>query len=145
VTKDFKFITVSILLSLCVIYFFYNQNNSSKTPPQSTYTQTNKSDQELFDAINLLKKEVFSLREEIKNIEAELRSLTPKNFLDDQTLIEISAAENNFNPYDSDETIKPFHRTATDAENKTYNESQKQAFELLQNTDIFESIPDVNE
>lgn len=144
-TKNFKFITVSILLALFVIYFFYNQNNSSKTPPQSTYMQTNKSNEELFDTINLLKKEVLSLRGEIKNIESELRSITLKNYSDDQILIEISAAENNFNAYDSNETVKPFHITATGAQNKTYNESQEQAFELLQNTDIFESIPDVDE
>tara|TARA_Y200000002_G_scaffold288191_1_gene242319 strand:- start:414 stop:740 length:327 start_codon:yes stop_codon:yes gene_type:complete len=107
--------------------------------------QTNKSDQELFDAINLLKKELFSLREEIKNIEAELRSITPKNYEDGQVLIETSAAENNFNAYDSDETAKPVHITTSDAQNKTYDESKKQAFELLKNTDIFESIPDVDE
>ena len=144
-TKNFKFITVSILLALFVIYFFYNQNNSSKTPPQYTYMQTNKSNEELFGAINLLKKEVLSLRGEIKNLESGLRSITLENYPNDQILIEISAAENNFNAYESNETVKPFHITATDPQNKTYNESQEQAFELLQNTDIFESIPDVDE
>ena len=144
-TKDFKLIAASTLFALFVIYVFYNQNNSSKTPPQSSYMQNNNSNEELFNAINLLKKEVVSLRGEIKNIEAELRTITIKNSTDDQVLIEISAQENNFNAYNSDETVKPFHIKTTGAENKTYNESQEQAFELLQNSDIFESIPDVDE
>lgn len=143
--KNFKLIAVSTLFALFVIYVFYNQNNSSKTPPQSTYMQNNNSNEELFTAINLLKKEAVSLREEIKNIEAELRAISIKNSLDNQVSIEISAQENNFNAYNSDETVKPFHITTTGAQNTTYNESQEQAFELLQNTDIFENIPDVDE
>lgn len=144
-SNSFKVKEFSFVLTLVIIFIFYNQYNSPKHSPQPEQVKSKKIDEELIKAINLLKDQVFFLNEEIKEIKGELESKSSNNYGNDQILLESSDINNNFYRYPSDEIVKPLHIKISGNQNQTYNESQQDALELLKNTDIFENIPEVDE
>ena len=65
-SNSFKVKEFSFVLTLVIIFIFYNQYNSPKHSPQPEQVKSKKIDEELIKAINLLKDQVFFLNEEIK-------------------------------------------------------------------------------
>ena len=70
--SNFRFKALSIVIIFTTLFIFYNHNNSSEPPSETTQNQFQNTDKELLKAINLLNKEVFSLKEEIKDIKEDL-------------------------------------------------------------------------
>ena len=143
--SDFRFKVLSIVIIFTTLFIFYNHNNSSEPSPETTQNQFQNTDKELLKAINLLNKEVFSLKEEIKDIKEDLAFQATANYYDGQTLPQITGTVDNFNPYLPEEIMQSQQSTSSNNSNATYEESKLEALELLNNTDIFDNIPDVDE
>ena len=142
---NFRFKALSIVIIFTTLFIFYNHNNSPEPSSETTQNQFQNTDKELLKAINLLNKEVFSIKEEIKDIKEDLAFQATTNYYDGQILPQTTGAVDNFNPYLPEEIIKSQQSTSSNNSNPTYEESKLEALELLNNTDIFDSIPDVDE
>ena len=143
--SNFRFKALSIVIIFTTLFIFYNHNNSPEPSSETTQNQFQNTDKELLKAINLLNKEVFSLKEEIKDIKEDLAFQATANYYDSQILPQTTGAVDNFNPYLPEEIIKSQQSTSSNNSNLTYEESKLEALELLNNTDIFDNIPDVDE
>ena len=80
-----------------------------------------------------------------KDIKEDLAFQATANYYDGQTLPQTTGAVDNFNPYLPEEIIKTQQSKSSNNSNPTYEESKLEALELLNNTDIFDNIPDVDE
>tara|TARA_B100000941_G_C28160769_1_gene377221 strand:- start:70 stop:507 length:438 start_codon:yes stop_codon:yes gene_type:complete len=145
VNKGFKSRALAVILVFTTVFILYNQNNSSKAPPEFEQIQSKKVDEDLIAAINLLDQQVSFLKEEIEDIKKGLESKDFINYGDNQILPETSTNNSNFNSYGSIEMVSPFRTKVMGSQDQTYNESQQEALELLQNTDIFENIQEAEQ
>jgi len=139
-------IKTSLKLSLSItifLFFFFLFNHQEKHTLEKLEikTTTKEDNNDLIESINMLKDDVLSLKEELKIFKEEFNNFTLNveyKTNQDKPLVQTLT---NFDPYAINEVAKPIQTK----KNSSYNQSKKDALELLMTTDVFDNIQDTDE
>lgn len=123
-------------------FLFFNHQEKPSLEKAQIKTTTKNDNKELIKSINMLREDIFNLKEELEILKEDHKSFVLNKKYETNVDIPLAQSLNNFDPYVKNDSAKSIQIKTTTTKNPSYNESKKEALESLMATDIFENIPD---